>query len=46
VQIVVDTMAGRVPVDLSTTEGNWRALQPGAAVRIGWSAADTLCFAA
>ncbi len=46
VQIVVDTASGRVPVDLSTTERGWRALQPGAAVRIGWAAADTLCFAA
>ena len=46
VQVMVDTPSGRVPVDLSTTAGEWRALQPGAAVRVGWSAADTLCFAA
>jgi putative spermidine/putrescine transport system ATP-binding protein len=46
VQVVVDTASGRVPVDLSTIAGDWRALQPGAPVRVGWSAADMLCFAA
>src|SRR4051794_1119886 len=46
VQVVVDTASGRVPVDLSTIEGSWRGLQPGAPVRVGWAAADMLCFAA
>ena len=45
-QVVLDTPAGRVPVDLSTISGQWRGLQPGQAVRVGWSAADTLCFPA
>ncbi len=46
VQVVVDTASGRVPVDLSTTATGWRALQPGAPARVGWAAADTLCFPA
>jgi putative spermidine/putrescine transport system ATP-binding protein len=46
IQIVVDTPSGRVPVDLSTASGAWRGLRPGASVRVGWSAADTLCFPA
>ena len=44
VQIVVETSSGRVPVDLSTRDGAWRGLQQGDAVRIGWAAADMLCF--
>ena len=46
VQVVVDTEAGRVPVDVPATHESWRGLQPGAPVRVGWAAADTLCFAA
>ncbi len=46
VQIVVDTPAGRIPVDLPTTSGAWRGIRPGAPVRVGWAAADTLCFPA
>ena len=44
VQVVVDTAAGRVPVDVSTTDAGWRGLHPGQAVRVGWAAGDTLCF--
>ena len=46
VQIVVDTASGRVPVDVPTNTGSWRGVQPGQAVRVGWAAADTLCFPA
>ncbi len=46
VQVVVDTAAGRVPVDLGTSSGDWRGVRPGQDVRVGWAAADTLCFAA
>jgi putative spermidine/putrescine transport system ATP-binding protein len=46
VQIMVDTASGRVPLDLPTTDSSWRALRPGTQVRVGWAAADTLCFAA
>ena len=46
VQVVVDTPAGRVPVDVPATQDGWRSLQPGHPVRIGWAAADTLCFPA
>ncbi len=45
-QVVVETAAGRVPADLSTTDPAWRGVQPGQAVRVGWAAADTLCFPA
>jgi putative spermidine/putrescine transport system ATP-binding protein len=44
VQILTDTPIGRIPVDLSTTTSLWRTLQPGTPIRLGWSAADTLCF--
>ena len=44
VQVVVDTAAGRVPVDVPTVSGFWRGVTPGQAVRVGWAAADTLCF--
>ncbi len=46
VQVVVDTPSGRVPVDVPATHESWRGLQPGAAVTVGWAAADTLCFPA
>ena len=46
VQVVVDTPLGRVPVDVSTVSQAWRGLQPGAPVRVGWAADDTLCFSA
>ena len=46
VQVVVDTAAGRVPVDVPATQDGWRNLQPGHPVRVGWAAADTLCFPA
>jgi putative spermidine/putrescine transport system ATP-binding protein len=46
VQLVVDSAAGRLPVDLPTADGSWRDLRPGTALRIGWRAADTLWFAA
>ena len=46
VQVILDTPAGRVPVDLGTADDAWRALRPGGTVRLGWRAADTLCFAA
>ena len=45
-QVVVDTPAGRVPADLATTGPEWRGVRPGGAVRVGWAAADTLCFPA
>ena len=44
VQRVVATPVGPVPVDLGTADGAWRAALPGQAVRLGWRAADTLCF--
>ena len=44
--LVVDTPAGRVPVDLDTTRSEWRGLSPGQAVRVGWAEAATLCFPA
>ena len=46
VQVLVETGAGRVPVDLSTSDEGWRGLQPGSSVRVGWAAADMVCFAA
>ncbi len=46
VQVLVDTPAGRVPVDVPTTQDGWRSLQPGHPVRVGWAAADMLCFPA
>jgi putative spermidine/putrescine transport system ATP-binding protein len=46
VQVVVDTAIGRVPVDVSTVSSAWRGLHPGATVRVGWAAGDTLCFPA
>ncbi len=46
VQVVVETAAGRVPVDVPATTAGWRGLQPGATARVGWAAADTLCFPA
>ena len=46
VQFVLDTPAGRVPVDVPTHDGGWRGVQAGASVRVGWAAADTLCFPA
>ena len=46
VQVVVDTPSGRVPVDVPATQDSWRGLQQGGGVRVGWAAADTLCFAA
>ena len=36
--------AGPVPVDVGTASGAWRGVAPGQAVRLGWRAADTLCF--
>ena len=45
-QVIVDTPAGRVPVDVPTTSDSWRGMQPGVAARVGWSAADTLWFPA
>ena len=44
VQFVLNTPAGRVPVDVPTNSGGWRDVQPGMMVRAGWAAADTLCF--
>ncbi len=44
VQVVVDTQAGRVPVDIPATDPAWRTLQPGTPARVAWSAEDTLCF--
>ena len=46
VQVIVDTPAGRVPVDVPATDAAWRALQPGTPTEVGWSAEDTLCFPA
>jgi putative spermidine/putrescine transport system ATP-binding protein len=43
-QVIVETDAGRVPVDVGTFDDAWRALQPGQSVRLGWKAADTLGF--
>ncbi len=45
-QVVVDTLTGRVPVDVPTTDTSWRGVAPGQAARVGWAAADTLCFPA
>ncbi len=45
-QVVVDTTSGRVPVDVPTTDASWRGVAPGQAARVGWAAADTLCFPA
>ena len=45
VQLLVRTPAGPVPVDVGTADGAWRGAAPGQAVRLGWRAADTLCFA-
>ncbi len=45
-QLIVDTQAGRVPIDLGTRDGAWRNLQPGDPARVGWSAHDSLCFPA
>ncbi len=44
--VTVQTLAGLAPVELSTRDGAWRGLRPGAPVRIGWSAANTLWFPA
>jgi putative spermidine/putrescine transport system ATP-binding protein len=46
VQLIVDTVAGRVPIDLGTRDGAWRGLRPGEVVRVGWAAQDSLCFPA
>jgi putative spermidine/putrescine transport system ATP-binding protein len=46
VQVSVATPAGLVPVEVGTADEAWRALVPGVDVRIGWRAADTLCFPA
>ncbi|SED12629.1 putative spermidine/putrescine transport system ATP-binding protein [Rhizobiales bacterium GAS191] len=43
-QVIVETDAGRVPVDVGTFDDGWRSLQPGQSVRLGWKAADTLGF--
>ena len=43
-QLVIDSPSGRFPVDLGTADGDWRGLAPGAALRLGWRAADTLWF--
>ncbi len=45
-QLVIDSPSGRFPVDIATTDGAWRELAPGADLRVGWQAADTLWFAA
>ena len=44
VQVVVDTRAGQVPMDLPTEDGTWHAVRPADAVRLGWRADDSLCF--
>jgi putative spermidine/putrescine transport system ATP-binding protein len=44
--VTVLTDAGPAPVELSTRDGLWRDLRPGTAVRIGWSAANTIWFPA
>ena len=43
-QLVVATAAGPVPVDIGTVDEAWRGARHGQAVRLGWRAADTLCF--
>ena len=43
-QVMVETGAGRVPVDVGTFDNAWRNLRVGQAVRLGWRAADTLSF--
>jgi putative spermidine/putrescine transport system ATP-binding protein len=45
-QLLLDSAAGRFPVDLATADGSWRTLQPGMNLRVGWRAEDTLWFAA
>ena len=45
-QLLVDSAAGRFPVDQPTADGGWRTVPPGTQVRVGWRAADTLWFAA
>ena len=42
--LLVRTPAGPLPVDVGTASGAWRGVAPGQAVRLGWRAADTLCF--
>jgi putative spermidine/putrescine transport system ATP-binding protein len=43
-QVMVETGAGRVPVDVGTFDNAWRSLRVGQSVRLGWRAADTLSF--
>ncbi len=45
-QLLVDSAAGRFPVDQPTADGAWRVVSPGAMVRVGWRAADTIWFPA
>jgi putative spermidine/putrescine transport system ATP-binding protein len=45
-QVMVETAAGRVPVDVATFDDAWRSLRIGEQIRVGWRAADTLSFAA
>lgn len=44
VQLLIHTASGPVPVDIGTADGAWRGVLHGQAVRLGWRAADTLCF--
>jgi putative spermidine/putrescine transport system ATP-binding protein len=44
--VTVATEIGPALVELGTRDGAWRGLLPGTAVRLGWSAADTLWFPA
>jgi putative spermidine/putrescine transport system ATP-binding protein len=43
-QVMVETGAGHVPVDVGTFDNAWRSLRVGQNVRLGWRAADTLSF--
>lgn len=45
VRVVVDTLLGHLPVDLSTNDGAWHAVRVAETVRLGWRADDSLCFA-
>jgi putative spermidine/putrescine transport system ATP-binding protein len=43
-QLMIDSAAGRFPVDVATADGAWRSLALGDEMRLGWRAADTLWF--
>ncbi len=46
VELVLDTPAGRVPIDLPADDPAWRTLTPGAPARAGWEPSHTMAFPA